>query len=297
LSRKDKSMPAKWIHVEDTGETGLAALRGFGIPESLLDHVRDLGERPRLRHQGEVVLLVVSYPHRQAGGDPVAYVTSPLSLFVVDGTVITLAPRPLPLLADLRREAVAEPPRNPTHFVLRLLERIAEAFLDGVREIDTAAERLEDRLGRSLRNQEVLGLLGYQKSLTHFATAMRANEIVLDRLRKLPAFEWSAAEHDLLEDVLVEVRQAIEMVEISDNILAQMMDAFASIVSNNLNSVMKMLTSVTIIIALPTLVASLYGMNVGLPGARSPLAFAGIVLLCVLLGAGLVVIFKRRNWL
>ena len=293
-------MPAKWIHVEDTGETGLVALRAFGIPESLLDHVRDLGERPRLRHQGEVVLLVVSYPHRVAGGDPVApvaYVTSPLSLFVVDGTVITLAPRPLPFLADLQREAVAAPPRNPTHFVLRLMERIAEAFLDGVREIDTAAERLEDRLGQSLRNEEVLGLLGYQKSLTHFATAMRANEVVLDRLRKLPAFEWSAAEHELLEDVLVEVRQAIEMVEISDNILAQMMDAFASIVSNNLNSVLKMLTSVTIIISIPTLVASLYGMNVGLPGARSPLAFAGIVAVCVLLGAGLVVLFKRRNWL
>jgi magnesium transporter len=166
-----------------------------------------------------------------------------------------------------------------------------------VREIDSAAERLEDRLGRSLRNEEVLGLLGYQKSLTHFATAMRANEIVVDRLRKLPAFEWSAAEHELLEDVLVEVRQAIEMVEIADNILAQMMDAFASIVSNNLNSVMKMLTVVTILLAVPTLIASLYGMNVGLPGAHSRYAFAGITALCVLLGAGLVVLFKRRNWL
>jgi magnesium transporter len=290
-------MPAKWIHVEDAGETGLAALRALGIPDSLLDHVRDLGERPRVRHQGDVVLVVVSYPHRQPGGDPIAYLTSPLSVFVVDGTVITLAPRPLPFLADLRREATAEPPRNPTHFVLRLMERVAEAFLDGVREIDSAAERLEDRLGRSLRNEEVLGLLGYQKSLTHFATAMRANEIVLDRLRKLPAFEWSAAEHELLEDVLVEVRQAIEMVEIADNILAQMMDAFASIVSNNLNSVMKMLTSVTILLAVPTLIASLYGMNVGLPGARSPWAFAGLVGLSVLICAVLVLIFRKRSWL
>jgi magnesium transporter len=290
-------MPAKWIHVEDTGETGLAALRAFGIPDSLLDHVRDLGERPRVRHQGEVVLLVVNYPHREPGGDPVAYLTSPLSLFVVNGTVITLAPRPLPFLADLQREAIVEPPRNPTHFVLRLMQRVADGFLDGVREIDAAAERLEDRLGRALRNEEVLGLLGYQKSLTHFATAMRANEIVLDRLRKLPAFEWSATEHELLEDVLVDVRQAIEMVEISDNILAQMMDAFASIVSNNLNSVMKMLTSVTIIIAIPTLIASLYGMNVGLPGARSPWAFASLVGLSVLICAVLVLFFRRRNWL
>jgi magnesium transporter len=290
-------MPAKWIHVEDTGETGLAALRAFGIPESLLDHVRDLGERPRVRHQGNVVLVVVSYPHRQPGGDPIAYLTSPLSVFVVDSTVITLAPRPLPFLADLQREATAEPPRNPTHFVLRLMERVAEAFLDGVREIDTAAERLEDRLGRSLRNEEVLGLLGYQKSLTHFATAMRANEIVLDRLRKLPAFEWSAAEHELLEDVLVEVRQAIEMVEIADNILAQMMDAFASIVSNNLNAVMKVLTSVTILVAVPSLLAGLYGMNVALPGARSPLAFTGLMLACVALAAALFVYFRRRKWL
>ena len=95
----------------------------------------------------------------------------------------------------------------------------------------------------------------------------------------------------------VEVRQAIEMVDISDNILSQMMDAFASIVSNNVNSVMKVLTSVTILLAIPTLVASFYGMNVMLPGARHPLTLGGILLLCLALCTLLFVVFRRRNWL
>ena len=102
---------------------------------------------------------------------------------------------------------------------------------------------------------------------------------------------------ELLDDVRVELRQAIEMVEIADHVLSDMMDAFASIVSNNLNSVMKVLTSVTIILAVPTLIASVYGMNVGLPGAHSPLAFAGIVALSVAICGGLFFVFRRRNWL
>jgi magnesium transporter len=97
--------------------------------------------------------------------------------------------------------------------------------------------------------------------------------------------------------VRVELRQAIEMVEIADHVLSDMMDAFASIVSNNLNSVMKVLTSVTIILAVPTLIASVYGMNVGLPGAHSPLAFAAIVALSAVVCGGLLLVFRRKNWL
>jgi len=126
---------------------------------------------------------------------------------------------------------------------------------------------------------------------------MRANERALERLQRLPVLRWDEQDQELLEDVRIEVRQAIEMADISDNILSQMMDAFASIVSNNLNSVMKVLTSVTILLAVPMLVASVYGMNVGLPGAHSAWAFAGIVFVCVVLCGALVVVFRRRNWL
>ena len=184
-----------------------------------------------------------------------------------------------------------------TEFVLRIFWQLADAYLAAVREINASVDRLEERLKRSLRNEEVLGLLDYQKSLTYFATGMGANELVLERLQRSPALRLGEHDQELLDDVRVEVRQAIEMVGISDNILSQMMDAFASIVSNNLNSVMKVLTSVTILLAIPTLVASLYGMNVILPGARSTLAFGAIMLVCAVLCTLLFVVFRRRNWL
>ena len=116
----------------------------------------------------------------------------------------------------------------------------------------------------------MLGLLDFQKSLTYFATGLKANELVLERLQRVPTLHWADQDQELLDDVRVELRQAIEMVDIADHVLSDMMDAFASIVSNNLNSVMKVLTSVTIILAVPTLIASVYGMNVGLPGAHRP---------------------------
>lgn len=145
-----------------------------------------------------------------------------------------------------------------TEFVLRVFWQLADARLRGLREINAGVEGLENELKRSLRNEEALGLLDFQKSLTFFATGLKANELVLERLQRVPDLHWADQDQELLDDVRVELRQAIEMVDIADSVLSDMMDAFASIVSNNLNSVMKVLTSVTIILAVPTLIASVY---------------------------------------
>jgi magnesium transporter len=287
-----------WLHVVAPTPADLAVIREFGVPVELLTHVGDVDERPRVEHVGETVLVVMHYPVRRAerGGPP--WRTSPLSVLLTPRGVVTIASGPAPFLEPLLagRIAALSTDRGPD-FILRVFWQLADACLTGLRELNAGVESLEEELKRSLRNEEVLGLLDFQKSLTYFATGLRANEIVLERLQRMPALHWADQDQELLDDVRVEVRQAIEMVEISDNILSQMMDAFASIVSNNLNSVMKVLTSVTIILAVPTLIASIYGMNVGLPGARSALAFAGIVTLSVLACAVLFVVFRRRNWL
>jgi len=148
-----------------------------------------------------------------------------------------------------------------------------------------------------LRNREVLELLKYQKSLTYFTTALKANQLMMDRLQKGQMFKMFPDDEDLLEDALTEIGQAIEMTNISSGILSQMMDAFASIISNNLNAVMKFLASVTIILALPTLVASIYGMNVTLPLSGHPSAFWGVLGFAVVVSLLVVVIFWRRDWL
>jgi len=241
---------------------------------------------------------VLHCPLRRGEDAGAPFVTSPLSVFLLPHGVVTVAPQPVAFLEPLLDGRVAGlSTTRTTEFVLRIFWQLADAYLAAVREINAAVERLEDQLKRSLRNEEVLGLLDYQKSLTYFETGMGANELVLERLQLSPALRLGEHDQELLEDVRVEVRQAIEMVNISDNILSQMMDAFASIVSNNLNSVMKMLTSVTILLAIPTLVASLYGMNLRLPGAQYAHAFGALLLLCLALCGLLFVVFRRRNWL
>jgi len=287
-----------WLHVTQPTAADLAAVRDFGIPTALLDHLADIDERPRVEHAGEFVLVVMNYPLRRdvAAGPP--WRTLPLSLLLGPRGVVTISQAATPFLQPLLDGHVPGLATDRgSEFVLRVFWQLADACLRGLREINAGVENLESELKRSLRNEEVLGLLDYQKSLTYFATGLKANELVLERLQRIPTLHWADQDQDLLDDVRVELRQAVEMIDIADHVLSDMMDAFASIVSNNLNSVMKALTSVTILLAVPTLIASLYGMNVGLPGARDPLAFAGIVALSVVVCGGLFFVFRRRNWL
>jgi magnesium transporter len=287
-----------WLHITQPTAADLAVVREFGVPAALLDHVSDIDERPRVEHAGDFVLVVMNYPLRcsEATGPP--WRTLPLSVLLTPQGVVTLSQAPTPFLLPLLDGQVSalSTDRGP-EFVLRVFWQLADACLRGLREINAGVEGLENELKRSLRNEEVLGLLDFQKSLTFFATGMKANELVLERLQRVPTLHWADQDQELLDDVRVELRQAVEMVEIADHVLSDMMDAFASIVSNNLNSVMKVLTSVTIIIAVPTLIASIYGMNVGLPGARNPLAFVGLIGLSVVAAVVLFVVFRRRNWL
>ena len=147
-----------------------------------------------------------------------------------------------------------------------------------------------------MRNKEVLELLKYQKSLVFFTTALKSNELMMERLQKTPLFHRYPEDEDLIEDVITENQQAIEMVGISGNILSSMMDAFASIISNNLNVVMKFLASITIVMSIPTIVTSYFGMNVTLPLQNHPLAFLWIIIIFVVLCLVTVFIFIRKDW-
>jgi magnesium transporter len=147
-----------------------------------------------------------------------------------------------------------------------------------------------------LKNKEVLELLKYQKSLVYFTQGIKSNEVVMERLQRMKLFTQYAEDEDLLEDVITENQQALGMIDISNNILSSMMDAFASIISNNLNVVMKFLASMTIVLSVPTIVTSFFGMNVAIPYADHPLAYLGVIVLFVVLTAGTVFLFLKRDW-
>lgn len=287
-----------WVHVVSPTPADMAELERLGLPADFLQHALDLDERPRTERNDGALLIILRFPHGLGAEADVPFVTVPLSIIVTEAMLVTIAPQATGFLQQFAAGHVRGlSTGKPTRFVLQLLGHIAEQFLTCVREINAAVDALEDKLQRSLRNKEVLELLKYQKSLVYFTTALESNELVLERLQKGSLLKHFPADDELLEDVLIEVRQAIEMTRISENILSQMMDAFASIISNNLNVVMKFLASITIVLSVPTLLASLYGMNVPLPGSAHPLAFTAIVGLSGLISALVLLIFWRKDWL
>ena len=167
-------------------------------------------------------------------------------------------------------------------------------YLKYLKETNRQSSAIEKDLQKSVRNNELIRLLTIEKSLVYFTTSLRANGLLIDKLQKRNVFRQTEDITDLLEDVITENQQAIEMANVYSNILSGMMDAFASVISNNLNVVMKRLTMISIILMIPTLFASIYGMNIDLPWQNSPLAFTGIIGVSIV-AAGLGILLFTRS--
>jgi magnesium transporter len=169
-------------------------------------------------------------------------------------------------------------------------------YLKNLKDINNKANDIENSLHRSTRNRELLELLYLEKSLVYFSTSLKANELMMMRLQRLNLPDWAKeSEKELIEDVNIETRQAIEMANIYSNILGNMMGAHSSIISNNLNITIRFLTSVTIILSLPILVASIYGMNVELPFQQNPHAFWIVIIMAVVISVSGVFFFRKKN--
>ena len=285
-----------WLNVVQPTMEEISHLIELGIPHDYITDSLDVDERARSeRENGEhLILLRVSYFEGESADIP--YITIPLGIILTDHYIVTICRQENEVVQELMRlKDLSTVKRN--RFVLRLLLRAATRYLTHLRQITKAVDALEDQLQLSTRNKEVLALLKYQKSLTLFTTALKSHELMMKRLQQSQIFRAFEEDEDLLEDVLTETQQAIEMTNISSNILSNMMDAFASIISNNLNTVMKFLASITIIVSLPTLITSFYGMNVKLPFDSQALAYLGILILVVVLTAAVGIIFWKQDWL
>jgi magnesium transporter len=287
-----------WINVVDPTSEELLKLRELNVPYEFVTYPLDLDERPRVEREDGETMILLRVPYSQGPQADVPYTTIPMGI-VMDGQwIMTVCRHDHDILRELaagRVRGLSTTKRN--RFILQLLLNAASKYLAYLREVNKAVDLLEDKLQMSTQNRELLELLKYQKSLVYFTTALKANELMMERLHRSGFFRTYPDDEDLLEDVITENQQAIEMTNIASNILSSMMDAFASIISNNLNIVMKVLTSVTIVVALPTLVSSLFGMNVPVPMADFPWAFG--IILVVAVGLSVIVgrAFIRRGWM
>lgn len=286
-----------WINVINPSPDEISQLEALGIPLDYIQYPLDLDERARVERENGELLIVLRIPLNQGESADIPFITIPLGIILTDRYLVTVSKMENSVIKDFisgRVRGLVTSKRN--RFILRILFNTANLYLSYLREITKAVDALEDQLQQSTRNKEVLGLLKYQKSLTLFTTALKSNELLMERLERSKIFDSYPEDQDLLEDVLIENRQAIEMTNISSNILSSMMDAFASIISNNLNGVMKFLASITIVLSLPTMIASFFGMNVHLPFEANPLAFLLIILISAGIGVLAVYIFWKRDW-
>jgi magnesium transporter len=297
LSRIAVPEPGCWINVVAPSADEIAELRVMGIPADYLAYPLDPDERARSEREDGDLLIILRIPHYQGESSDIPYATVPLGIILTPDYLVTVVRVENELVEEMASGRVRGlDPAKRVRFVLRVLLHTSSRFLSHLRQMTRVIDALEDELQESTRNREVLELLKYQKSLTFFTTALRSNELMMERLQRSQWFASYPDDEDLLEDVITENRQAIEMTNITSNILSSMMDAFASIISNNLNRVMKLLASITIVVSLPTMVASFFGMNVDLPlgGHWAFLSILGISLLISLVS---VFVFWRRDWL
>jgi magnesium transporter len=286
-----------WIHVIDPTPAEIETLQNLGLPSDYITYPLDVDERARTERENGETLIVLRVPHYLGEQVDIPYTTLPLGIILTPDWIVTICKRDIELLRAFANGKVRDLSTNKSNrFVLRLLLRTADQYLSYLRAITKVVDILEDKLQLSTRNAELLDLLKYQKSLTYFTTALKSNELMMERLHRSQLFRMYPDDEDLLEDVLTENQQAIEMTNIAASILNQLMDAFASIISNNVNGVMKLLASITIMVSLPTMVFSFYGMNVDLPFQDIPVSYGLIIGISVVITLISVLFFFKRDW-
>ena len=271
--------------------TNPTATEIFEISERFQIEVDDLRapldeeERSRIEVEDTYTLILVDVPTIEERNDKDWYGTIPLGVIVTEKMIFTICLEDTQVLTRFMEGRV----RNfftymKTRFILQILYRNASMYLRYLRIIDKKSEQVEEKLHMSTRNQELIELLELEKSLVYFTTSLRSNEVVLEKLLKIDTIKKYPEDTELLEDVIIENKQAIEMANIYSGILSGTMDAFASVISNNLNIVMKFLSIITIVMSIPTIVFSAYGMNVnasGMPFAGSSWGFLIIILFSI----------------
>jgi magnesium transporter len=285
-----------WVNAIDPTPDEMEKLINWGMDMDYINYSLDQDEMARMERDEEYTFILLRIPIYQPDSD-IPYNTVPLGIMILGNKIITVC---------RYNSDIFIPLTNGKHRFLKTGKRYrlalyifletASRYLNLLREINRATELVEDQLQKSTRNREVLELLKYQKCLTYFATALRSNEVMMERVQKTQLFNYYEEDQDLLEDVLTENQQAIQMTSIATEILSGMMDAFASIISNNLNGVMKALAALTIIVSLPGTVAAFFGMNVMLPGEDHPLAFLIVFGIALFLTATATFIFYKRDW-
>lgn len=268
------------------------------IPIEFLRDSLDIDERPRFEIADNVRFIVIKTPaeNNSFNDSDAYYITIPICIILTHNQIVTVNSFDNGAIKKFLNTFEKRHPDKRNMMVLKVFEKVVHNFMEYLKEINQKRNLYEQKLYDSNRNEELLYLMRIQKSLVYFVTALRSNELLMMKLERTDFLVLNEEEREFLNDLIVDTSQALEMANIYTNILSSTLDAFASIISNNLNNVMKRLTSITIILSLPALVTSIYGMNVDIPFSHSSHAFYIPVLLS--LGISIIIswYFMKKKW-
>ncbi len=292
----DRYEPGCWVNcVAPEEEEVNYLLDFFDIPPELLRSALDEEESAHIDREDDATLIIIDAPVVEKVSGSITYSTMPIGIMITDNNVITVSLRENTILTEFAEGVVRNVVTNyKTHFVLHIMLRMATKYLQYLKQIDKISSRIERNLRKSAKNKELSQLLDIEKSLVYFSSSLKSDEITLEKIMRGRYIKLYEEDQDLLEDVLIEIKQAVDMTATYLNILNGTMDVFASIISNNLNAVMKIQASLTLLVSVPTVISGIYGMNIigGLPFDKQwwfPIVISAALMLLM------YIILKRKD--
>ena len=291
-----------WINMINPTESEIFEVcRNLNIEQEFIKYSLDYEEKARidLEEDDGTILFIIDVPIIERENDVEIYTTMPVGvIFVRDEYVITVSLKENDIIKKMERIVGKKViTYKKSQFLFQLFYENSSAFLNLLKEINKKTEHIERTLKKDLKNEDLLKMLNLEKALVYITTSLKSDEVVMEKTLRGKIIKLYEEDEDLLEDAIVENKQAIEMSKIYSDILNETMDMYASIISNNINDIMKFLTSITIILAIPTLVASLWGMNVPVPFQNYQYGFPVLLAVSFVVTLTVMIWLKKSNML
>lgn len=301
LNPQSRIRPGVWINaVNPTPEERQQLQDKANLSEAFLLYGLDPDEGARYEfdEDNDSHLFIFDMPTvTRDARKKVVYKTGPLAIIITNIAVITINEEPIPLLSLFSEGKISNfNPEHQSRSVIQILYQISISYLTYLRDLNKAREAIESKLQHNLRNEELYGLMGIQRSLVYFMMSLRTDRNVLEQLKRTNPLNLNEDDQDSLEDTLIENQQAVEMAQISNSIINETADTYSSIINNNMNGVMKFLTSYSILLTIPTLVFSFYSMNVHLPLADMKVSWIITIAISIALAVVLAFQFWRNKY-
>ena len=297
LIESNEWTPNCWINVEcPTATEKKYLLEELQVPEEFFNDIEDIDERPRIEVENGWTLIIIRIPV-STDNVKLPFNTIPVGIVFKGEICVTISFYKTEMLTDfvIYTQRKNNDIKDYFDLVLKLLLSSSVWYLKYLKQVNQKIKLAEENLEQSIKNEELQALLQIEKCLVFFVTSLKGNDILLHRIKNLK-LQRESYDSDLLEDVEIELRQAQEMTNIYSDILTGTMDAYASVISNNMNTIMKQMTSISIILMIPTVIASLYGMNVPNNLEDNNYGMPIIIFVSVILSTFGVFLFKRKRW-